>query len=71
MHLGTSSPFLLSLCFLTVSVEKVELKGLAHKKNERNVEYSFEVSSGAGLAFSFGRREDNTQEGVKEMCWHR
>ncbi|KGL76999.1 Zinc finger CCHC domain-containing protein 14 [Tinamus guttatus] len=26
-----------------VSVEKVELKGLAHKKNERNVEYSFEV----------------------------
>ncbi|XP_067396316.1 zinc finger CCHC domain-containing protein 14 [Emydura macquarii macquarii] len=26
-----------------VSVEKVEVKGLAHKKNERNVEYSFEV----------------------------
>ncbi|XP_009982517.1 PREDICTED: zinc finger CCHC domain-containing protein 14 [Tauraco erythrolophus] len=26
-----------------VSVEKVELKGLAHKKNERTVEYSFEV----------------------------
>ncbi|XP_015495499.1 zinc finger CCHC domain-containing protein 14 [Parus major] len=26
-----------------VSVEKVELKGLAHKKNERNVDYSFEV----------------------------
>ncbi|NXD13767.1 ZCH14 protein, partial [Nothocercus nigrocapillus] len=26
-----------------VSVEKVELKGLTHKKNERNVEYSFEV----------------------------
>ncbi|NXJ07544.1 ZCH14 protein, partial [Odontophorus gujanensis] len=26
-----------------VSVEKVELKGLAHKKNERNIEYSFEV----------------------------
>jgi len=31
----------------------VELKGLAHKKNERNVEYSFEVSGGAGLVFSF------------------
>lgn len=29
-----------------MSVEKVELKGLAHKKNERNVEYSFEVSFG-------------------------
>ncbi|POI32267.1 hypothetical protein CIB84_003981 [Bambusicola thoracicus] len=29
--------------FSSVSVEKVELKGLAHKKNERNVEYSFEV----------------------------
>ncbi|NXF33883.1 ZCH14 protein, partial [Nyctibius bracteatus] len=27
-----------------VSVEKVELKGLAHKKSERNVEYSFELS---------------------------
>ncbi|KAM9510259.1 zinc finger CCHC domain-containing protein 14-like [Guaruba guarouba] len=26
-----------------VIVEKVELKGLSHKKNERNVEYSFEV----------------------------
>ncbi|KFO77890.1 Zinc finger CCHC domain-containing protein 14 [Cuculus canorus] len=26
-----------------VSVEKVELKGLSHKKNERSVEYSFEV----------------------------
>ncbi|KAM9122522.1 zinc finger CCHC domain-containing protein 14 [Pangshura tecta] len=26
-----------------VSVEKVEVKGLAHKKNERNVDYSFEV----------------------------
>uniref|UniRef100_A0A8D0BK30 Zinc finger CCHC-type containing 14 n=3 Tax=Salvator merianae TaxID=96440 RepID=A0A8D0BK30_SALMN len=26
-----------------VSVEKVELKGLLHKKNDRNIEYSFEV----------------------------
>lgn len=46
MQLKTSSSFFLSLCFFIVSVEKVELKGLAHKKNERNVEYSFEVSSG-------------------------
>lgn len=30
--------------FLTVTVEKVELKGLSHKKNDRIVEYSFEVS---------------------------
>lgn len=45
MQLKTSSSSFLSLCFSTVSVEKVELKGLAHKKNERNVEYSFEVSS--------------------------
>jgi len=43
---GMSSSFFLSLCFFTVSVEKVELKGLAHKKNERNIEYSFEVSFG-------------------------
>lgn len=46
LHLGISSPFFFSLCFSIVSVEKVELKGLAHKKNERNVEYSFEVSFG-------------------------
>ncbi|XP_060644472.2 zinc finger CCHC domain-containing protein 14 [Anolis sagrei] len=26
-----------------VNVEKVELKGLSHKKNDRNIEYSFEV----------------------------
>lgn len=47
LHLGISSSFFFSsLCFSIVSVEKVELKGLAHKKNERNVEYSFEVSLG-------------------------
>lgn len=32
------------LFFSTVSVEKVELKGLSHKKNDRNIDYSFEVS---------------------------
>lgn len=38
---------LLFLCVFfftfTVSVEKIDLKGLSHKKNERNVECSFEV----------------------------
>lgn len=29
----------------------MELKGLAHKKNERNVEYSFEVSFGDWVFF--------------------
>lgn len=54
--LGISSSFFFSLCFSVVSVEKVELKGLAHKKNERNVEYSFEVSLGF---LCYERREDN------------
>lgn len=39
----------------------MELKGLAHKKNERNVEYSFEVSFGdwGFFVFCYKRREDN------------
>lgn len=36
----------------TVTVEKIDLKGLSHKKNERNVECSFEVRYKVFFPFS-------------------
>lgn len=42
-----------------MSVEKIDLKGLSHKKNERNVECSFEVRCQVFFPFSplRGRKE--------------
>lgn len=45
----------------------MELKGLAHKKNERNVEYSFEVSFGD---FNRVEEKDDAQRRVKEILYY-
>ena len=45
----------------------MELKGLAHKKNERNVEYSFEVSFGDWVFFTMKEGRIILKEELKKF----
>nr|XP_056718182.1 zinc finger CCHC domain-containing protein 14 [Euleptes europaea] len=51
-----------------VSVEKVELKGLLHKKNDRNMEYSFEVFWSDSTVTLVTKSSAEVTEFVSKLC---
>ncbi|XP_036998266.2 zinc finger CCHC domain-containing protein 14 isoform X2 [Artibeus jamaicensis] len=51
-----------------VSVEKIDLKGLSHKKNERNVECSFEVLWSDSSVTSVTKSSSEVTEFISKLC---
>ncbi|XP_053126594.1 zinc finger CCHC domain-containing protein 14 isoform X2 [Hemicordylus capensis] len=51
-----------------VSVEKVEIKGLSHKKNDRNTEYSFEVLWSDSSVTLVTKSSAEVTEFISKLC---